>query len=72
MTRAKNMIQTSWLQGYETFHNQAATLGAYALENHLGRLKTYLPKILALDQGDLANVIRRYFSNPLCSAVVEP
>ena len=69
--RAKNMIQTSWLQGYETFHNQASTLGAYALENNLERLQNYLPKILALNLSDLSRVIRTYFSQDLCSAVVE-
>jgi zinc protease len=72
ITRAKNLIQTSWLQGFETFHNQAATLGAYALENHLDRLRDYLPKILSLDAKDLACVISAYFSQGLCSAVVEP
>jgi zinc protease len=70
--RAKNLIQTSWLQGYETFHNQASTLGAYALENHLKRLENYLPKILGLKAKDLSTIIDNYFSQELCSAVVEP
>ncbi len=70
--RAKNLIQTSWLQGYETFHNQAATLGSYALEENLERLEKYLPKILSLGTRELAPVIGRYFSQDLCSAVVEP
>jgi zinc protease len=70
--RAKNMMQTSWLQGYETFHNQAATLGAYALENHLDRLRRYLPKILSLRRRDLRRVIHRYFLGDLACAVVEP
>ena len=66
------MIQTSWLQGYETSHNQAATIGAYALENQLERLKNYLPKILSLTPRDLKQVIGRYFSQEIRSAVVEP
>ncbi len=70
--RAKNLIQTSWLQGYETFHHQAAILGSYAIEGHLTRLKNYLPKILSLKARDLVPVIHRYFSQDLCSAVVEP
>jgi zinc protease len=70
--RAKNLVQTSWLQGYETFHNQAATIGAYALENHLDRLKQYLPKILSVDRRELERVIDRYFSAGLACAVVEP
>ncbi len=70
--RAKNLIQTAWLQGYETFHNQASTLGSYALENQLERLQHYLPKILSLDRQDLTRVIADYFSQELCSAVVEP
>ena len=70
--RAKNLIQTSRLQGYESFHNQAAALGAYALEGHLDRLRYYLPKVLALKAKDLESVIDRYFSQALCSAVVEP
>ncbi len=70
--RAKNLIQTSWLQGYETFHHQASTLGAYALENHLERLKQYLPTILSLGARDLSRVIRTYLSQEFSSAVVEP
>ena len=70
--RAKNLIQTSWLQGYETFHNQAAMIGSYALEGHLERLNRYLPKILSLRSSDLKTVIDRYFSQDLCSAVVAP
>jgi len=70
--RAKNMMQTSWLQGYETFHNQASTLGAYALENHLGRLRSYLPKILSISRRDLRRVIDRYLIEDLACAVVEP
>jgi zinc protease len=70
--RAKNLVQTSWLQGYETFHNQAATIGAYALENHLDRLKRYLPNLLALTAKDLSRVIERYLLKELSSAVVEP
>lgn len=72
ITRAKNLIQTSWLQGYETFHNQASVLGSYALEGHLNRLKQYLPRILALKKQDLTRVIDRYFSQDLSSAIVEP
>ena len=64
-------MQTSWLQGYETFHNQVLTLGAYALDRHLDRLKKYLPKILSLKSRDLMRVIDTYFF-PLCGAVVEP
>ena len=70
--RAKNLIQTSWLQGYETFHNQASTLGAYALDHHLKRLQHYLPKILSLSLKDLRRVIDTYFFQDLCTAVVEP
>lgn len=70
--RAKNLIQTSWLQGYETFHNQASVIGSYALEGHLDWLKRYLPKIMALKQADLKRVIDRYFTQELSVAVVEP
>ena len=70
--RAKNLMQTSWLQGYETFHNQASTLGAYELDHHLVRLKRYLPKILSLKREDLSRVINTYFSQALCGAIVEP
>jgi predicted Zn-dependent peptidase len=70
--RAKNLMQTSWLQGYETFHNQASTLGAYALENHLDRLRRYLPKILSLRRQDLNRAIDCYLLGDLACAVVEP
>ncbi len=70
--RAKNLIQTSWLQGYETLHNQAATIGAYALDHQLARLKGYLPKILSLKPRELSRVIGAYFSQELYGAVVAP
>ncbi len=70
--RAKNLMQTSWLQGYETFHNQASVIGAYALEGHLERLRQYLPRILSLEAAELERVIDRYFLQELSSAVVEP
>ena len=70
--RAKNLMQTSWLQGYETFHNQAATVGAYALDRQLQRLERYLPNVLALGPRELNRVIRTYFSQELREAVVEP
>jgi hypothetical protein len=66
------MMQTAWLQGYETFHNQASTLGAYALEGHLDRLRQYLPKTLSLTRRDLQRVVRHYCSFQLASAVVAP
>jgi zinc protease len=70
--RAKALIQTAWLQGYETFHNQAATLGAYGLEDHLDRLARYLPRILSLQRQEILEVADRTFSRNLSSAVVEP
>lgn len=70
--RAKNLIQTSWLQGYETFHHQASVIGSYALEGHLVRLKRYLPTILALRPADLSRVVDRYFGQELAAAVVQP
>ena len=70
--RAKNLMQTSWLQGYETFHNQGSTVGSYALEHQLPRLERYLPTILSLTRSDLSRVIKTYFAQNLCSAVVEP
>ncbi len=70
--RAKNLVQTSWLQGYETFHNQASVVGAYALDDQLDRLTAYLPRLLSLNAKDLQAVIHRYFGQELSSAVVEP
>jgi predicted Zn-dependent peptidase len=72
MTRAKNLIHNAWLQGFETYHQQASTLGLYALDDHLHRLKSYLPKISALTPGHLADAARRYLhALPLSSAVIE-
>lgn len=71
ITRAKNILQTAWLQGFETYHNQASTLGHFALEHQLDRLKDYLPRILALTRSDLTRVIHRYASLPLASAIIE-
>ena len=67
--RAKNLMQTSWLQGYETFHNQASTLGAYALEDHLSRAcGIILPKILSLRRRDLLERDRSLFASPISPA----
>lgn len=69
--RAKNLTQTAWLQGLESSHSQAATLGLFAVENHLDRLERYLPHVLSLKRRSLEAVIDRYFRLPLGSAVVE-
>jgi len=71
ITRAKNVIQTAWLQGLESTHNQASTIGLYAIENHLDRFQQYLPKVLSLTRHSLEDVIERYFSSPMGSAVIE-
>ncbi len=72
LNRAKNLVQTSWLQGFETFHSQAGVVGAYALDHQLHRLKNYLPTLLAIKPSDIHHVAQRYFRHPLASAVVEP
>ena len=70
--RAKNLIQTSWLQGYETFHNQASTLGSYALDHHLAATQRVSAENSFAQSGDLKRVIDAYFSQDLRGAVVEP
>jgi zinc protease len=71
LTRAKNMIQNAWLQSFETYHQQASTVGLYALDNQLERLETYLPRLLAVTPSQLAMIAGRYFkSRPLSSAVI--
>jgi zinc protease len=67
MERAKNLLQTAWLQGFETYHNQAATLGSFALDGHLQRLANYLPRLLSLRRSQLIKVIKRYLSTPVFS-----
>ncbi len=72
LSRAKNMIHNAWLQSFETYHQQAASLGLYALDDQLERLENYLPRILALEVGDLADTAERYLQTlPLSSAVIE-
>lgn len=72
ISRAKNLVQTSWLQGFETFHNQASVIGAYALDDQLGRLERYLPRLLATTAQEIQGLLDRYFRRPFVSAVVEP
>lgn len=72
LTRAKNMIHSAWLQGFESYHQQASTLGVYALDNQLERLKTYLPQIAAMTAKQLSVIVERYLHTlPLSTAVVE-
>jgi len=72
LARAKNMIRNAWLQGFESYHQQASTLGLYALDGQLDRLKAYLPRISALGPDELAEVAERYLhARPLSSAVIE-
>ena len=70
LSRAKHLLQTGWLQGYESYHNQAATIGSFALENHLDRLRRYLPRLLSVTRRDIHRALRRYFRKPMASAVV--
>ena len=72
LERVKNMIQTSWLQGYETYHSQASTLGLFAIDDHLERLTQYLPKLLGLTRRHLSQVIEKYFHPlALAAAIIE-
>jgi predicted Zn-dependent peptidase len=71
LSRAKNIIQNSWLQGFETYHQQASILGLYALDNQLSRLDSYLPRIAALQSHDLQKIAARYLhGESLSSAVI--
>jgi len=70
--RAKNAIQTSWWQGWETMHNQAAALGHHALDGQLQRFEQALPKVLALSAQELHRVAVLYLSHPVGWARVEP
>jgi zinc protease len=71
VARAKNLMESGWLQSYETYHQQASTLGLYALDNQLDRLNNYLPKLLSLTPRALAQVAERYLhTHPLSTAVV--
>lgn len=72
ITRAKNAVQTSWWQGWETMHNQASALGHHALDHQLARFEQSLPRMLALDAGELHRVARQYLSHPVGIARVEP
>ena len=69
--RAKNAIQTSWWQGWETMHNQASALGHHALDGQLARFEAALPKVLALEAGELHRVAKKYLSQPAGAARVE-
>jgi zinc protease len=72
LSRAKNLIQNAWLQSFETYHQQASTLGLYALDDQLERLEKYLPRILALTPAQMGVVFDRYLSpNTLSTAVIK-
>lgn len=70
LARAKQLIQTSWLQGIETIHSKASTIGSYALDNHLKRLRDYLPKMLRLNPVHIRNAIKQHFERTWARAVV--
>lgn len=72
LQRACNLIQTSWLQGLDTFHHRASVVGAYALDGQLPRLTRYLTKIQSLTPRDLARVIRTHLQGAGVRGVVEP
>lgn len=73
LRRAKNLIQNSWLQGFETYHNQASTIGLFALEDDLERLKNYLPRLLAITPSQTKAAIDRYLDPlPFSSVVIGP
>jgi zinc protease len=70
--RAKNAIQTSWWQGWETMHNQASALGHHALDGQLDRFEQSLPKLMALKSKELHRVAKRYLTHPMGAARIEP
>jgi zinc protease len=70
--RSKHLLQTAWLQSYETFHSQASTVGSFALDHHLDRLERYLPRLMAVTTKELKAVVDQYLQAAhFSTAVVE-
>lgn len=73
LQRAITMFESAWVMDFETFHNQAAVLGRYAIQNELERLAEYLPRIRAVTREDLARLHHAYLrQTPFSTARVEP
>jgi predicted Zn-dependent peptidase len=69
--RAQNLLQSAWLQGFETYHQRASTIGLYALDHQMERLEGYMPRLMALTPADVNDVAARYLDKlPLSSAHV--
>jgi predicted Zn-dependent peptidase len=71
VTRAQNLLHHAWLQSFETYHQQAACIGLYAMDNQLPRLNQYLQRIFSVTVRQLERAAAHYLDRlPLSTAIV--
>jgi predicted Zn-dependent peptidase len=62
LARAKARIKSEWLQGSETAHGQASSLGNLAALGHLSVIESYLGTVDKLTPADLMNVYKKHIA----------
>jgi zinc protease len=60
LERAKARIKSEWLQGSETAHGQASSLGNLAALGHINLIESYLRDVDALTTTDLTDVFKKH------------
>jgi zinc protease len=62
LARAKARIKSEWLQGSETAHGQASTLGNLASLGHLPVIESYLNRVNELTTDELMSVFNKHIA----------
>jgi zinc protease len=70
VTRAKRQIQQSWLQSFESYHQQASNIGLYSIDHQLPRLANYLERINSITTNKLQKTAEKYLNDLALSTAV--
>ena len=71
LKKAKELVKSQMYFEHETYHQQAKTVGYWALSNKLKFAKNYLKKIDRVNANDLKKFLQTYYTG-LTTSIVEP
>ncbi|MEW6041138.1 MAG: pitrilysin family protein [Elusimicrobiota bacterium] len=62
LDKAKELFKSSWYFNFETVHQQASTVGYWALAGRLDFVKTYIRKINKVSDKDIKKFLNTYYT----------
>ena len=71
LKKAREIVKSQWYFEFETYHQQAQTVGYWALMENLGFIKNYLKNINKVDSNLIKKFLKIYYTG-LTTTVVDP